>query len=429
MTRFLVVKALLWSCTAFVCAPLLWAEEAPPCPVLSKEQCPALLLSERNAAGKTCLLVAHFKGKCVTREMILSSPHGFEVTQLGAASFLVAEEVSSRHNRVYAINLSSGVMKVLAAKADVSAGAAMPLARDSRLDCLRSLPERQKAMLVYVDYDSSDIELCELNLATFEVKTRHRVPKLLILGKERTGLQRLLLARIRLSPDFTQLAYCAPPEPISPRADCDLKLLDLETMTVRTLRQGIRVQLPAISSLSHNVPPLEWLSSEEILYQDIAPGRPDEVFAVKRDHLLRIVNRASGKMRDCLRQELRLGLDGGELRANPIAGQIEYQREWVVDVAKKKLLRRDHPYAFERLRNGRTRVLQDNQVLYSGGWWCTEHAISPSGRHLAYLLRKERETGPALERVFVRLADAAETIQVAEASGFWTKPIAWIESP
>jgi hypothetical protein len=285
-------------------------------------------------------------------------------------------------------------------------------------------------MLIVDDRHAHVVELFELDLATFRVTPRRRIPESMLVSSLGDGLDRRMLMAVRLSPDFTRLAFAAvagsEPRRLHETA-YELKLLELATMKVAPVARDMHVVLPSISSLSRGNPAFEWISNDEIIYQDIAPGPPGEVLVLKRDHLLKIVTVATGGVRVLLRHELSLELGGGELKANAITGRIEYQRAWVLDVPGKQLLPRDDPFSVERRSGGETEIRRGKHVLYRGTKRCSLHCVSPSGLHLAYLLRELGNDRIHRDSIYVSLAGASEPVMVAEGRGYGTRPIAWIE--
>ncbi len=391
---------------------------------------PTLLMSERKGKDEKQLVAVHFDKEAIKRETILSSPNGFDVTQLDGSRILITDDGYSANQTAYVFNLHSHVLKLIAAKQSETKKSPIQLGRRSTLRCLRSVPERQTAVLLVDDHEAHSLRFYELNLATFQVTHRHTLSEKIFLGKTDDGLSRFALHKMRISPDFNRIAFPAVHGSKSSRLHqsfYDLKLLDLGTGKITTIVEDIYVHLPVISSFSHGFPPFEWLNDDEILFQNIVADKSDKTMVIKGAHQLKSVRVKNGNIRDCLKMTARLELNGGDLRRNPVTGHIEYQHKWIVNVKEGMLAPKNAPFSSRRSQN-QTAIRYNREVLYEGPSWCADICISRSRLHAAYRLRDHGKGGePDTERVIVKIAGRENPIKIAEAVGFSTKPFAWVE--
>lgn len=389
---------------------------------------PILLLSRRIDKEHKELVALHFGKDRTECNILLSSPHGFEATQLDKTSFLVATGAYGGEQKVYAVNPQTKKVTLLASTK--KAGTAIKIGSRAHMRSLRSEPGRKKAMLLLDDPEAKHVALHELDLTTFELTHRHTISKKLLLADKRDGLGRFAIQKVRLSPDFKGLAFVALMPEVKDRLHQTLyalKVLDLDTRQVSTAAENIFVLLPMISSYSRGFPPFEWIDNETLLFQDIPRDKSNETALIKGVQQLKRVNVTTRKVSDCLKHKGHLALDGGRLQLNPVTGQIEYQNKWIVDPGQGRLTPKHRPFGEQR-KNNKTAVMHNQTVLYQGPSHCLDLCVSLSQKHVAYRLRDHGKTGgPDHERVLVKVAGQDKPVKVAEAIGFYTKPFGWVE--
>jgi len=385
----------------------LFAQALAGCPKLESSQYPALLFIE-GTPEQSNLCVATFEGGQLTTKVIASARY-IEATQLDKGIFLVSIKESARSGTVHAIDLNNGTSRQLPESTNIS--------------CLRSEPGRKVATLM--DPNMARIRFVELDLETFATRS---ICELSRKGADEDCGQ-MMPACIRKSPDSSRIAYvcmCSDKAPLH-RSRHSLKMMELSTMMSLDLVGDIYVELPAISSFSHGLPPFEWLSDEEILYQDMEPT-PDsnESFSTKALHVFKTVNVRTKVVTELFREERTMALDGGRMVYDPASGSIVYNREWIVDLKGARLVPRNLPFTVMRdYKVRQTTVAWGADELYHGDENCLGTWISASGRNFAYALRPLRET--LVARLYAKVDGIKEPLLVAEGSYAPTSAVAWVE--
>ena len=386
-----------------------FADDRLSCPKVSAAQRPALVFVE-GPPDRENLYVARFLGYDLKKDRVLSSRY-LQVTQLDNAIFLACTQEEDKTGRVYVMDFRKGVVRLLA--------------ESTRFNCLRAEPRRKKAMLCSLDTRAGEIKLFELDLEGLKMTLRKKLSRLSLgadFGSIRTGM--------KLSPDFTRIAYTSNTQEPAVRQSSDyvLRVLDLSTMQAEDIDSGIHVRISWASSFSEGRPPLEWLNDKEIVYQHMLPYRPEENQSphFKAAYVVKRANIETKKITECLRKELDLTLDGGSLQMNPLNGRLIYHNRWILDLKKKDLTAKNLPFSIVKdSSNLQTKVLQGDSVVYKGLAPCVSTCVSPSGRHFAYSLRwKDRE--PAAE-IYTKIERRKDPVLVGKGSYWPTRPVGWIE--
>ena len=422
------------------------AEEEVNGPRISPDKRPALLLVEAPTADsplaekptedrpmkKSNLCVAHFEGGKLHKDVLASASY-FEVSQLDHAVFLVCLVKVPffgvvHKGEVYAIDFDPATPK------DINSAAVRPLGTHWPIHCLRSLPRRGKAMLAEVDLSKDEVRLLELDFLTLKTRLRHT------LTKTQLGYEfREVGPRLRLSPDLKRVAYVSrtTPKKYERFSEYILRVLDLSSGRTEDLDNNVSVQ---VSPKSHyvfcGVPPLQWISNQEVLYQDMVRSDEDAESALETVCVLKSVNVQTKRISERLRKRLPLTFDGGSLHANPLEEGIVYRDNWVVDLDRGALTARI-PSAFRGLRDA---SISEALILTYRGTGRVDTCISPSGRNFAYFLRTRltfRSWNSELwaGKLYAKVDGLGEPIQVAQGtyykyahhSDLFTRPIAWIE--
>ncbi len=385
------------------------AAERLRCPAVAEERRPALVFVE-GPVNQSNLYVARLDGAALRREKIISAKY-IEVTQLDNALFLVSAAEGSTDGRVYAADLGAGVLKFVA--------------DGTRTHCIRSEPGRGAALLMDANLGAGLIRLLELDFGSLNVTERHRLSSEL-LGDD----FKFIGPKVRISPDFARIAYVYKRGPfgVEGRSRYELRLLDLATMEVQTLDPNVEVEISMLSSFSCGRPPFEWLNKKEVLYCSAAPGGPAEVvgFDANRVSIFKVADVESGQSKELFRKSLRLTLDGGSLRIDPLTGKLIYNGELVLDLNRGLLTPKNLPFAVVRdYRSRTTDILCGQRVLYTGAAHCVGQLASASGSNFAYALR---ERSPSLHAsLYAKMANRDEPLKVAEGPYLPTRAIGWIE--
>lgn len=395
----LLVSILVWG---------VYAKGKLCCPRIRKDQRPALLFIQ-GPQDKRELCVACFDGKTAHTEKIVSAKY-LEVTQLDNSIFLVTAKRSPTEGRVYAIDLGRGIANLLP--------------ESTRIHCLRAEPRMKETMLVDANIGIGEVRLIELSLANLETTLRHTLKKELLVDRF-NGIG----PRMKLSPDFKHIVYASRKSDKVPErwSEYILRVLDLSTMKIEDLDNDVGVQISVLSSRGWGSPPFEWINNNEVIYQDMVPNKPNEISepALQALNIFESVNIKTKKVMELFRKELRLTLDGGSLQANPLTGQLIYNREYILDLEKKRLIPKTTPFAVvPGYRSKPTKILHGEVVLFSGGSRCVRSCLSPSGKNFAYSLRPK--TRSLAEELYAKVQGLSEPIKVAEGPS-WTTAIGWIE--
>jgi hypothetical protein len=391
-----------------IVASSVFAQDILNYPRIRSVQRPALLFFEGSVDERN-LCVAYFDGKTAHNEKIASAKY-LQVTQLDNAVFLVCETSSSTKGRVYAMDLGKGIVKLIA--------------KSTRIRCLRSEPQRKTAMLMDSNMSIGEVRLIELNLADLKVTLRHTLKKEL-LGDRFNGIG----PEMKLSPDFRHIVYASRKgDKVHENwSEYILRILDLATMKIENLDTNVGVQISALSSRGWGRLPFEWINNNKIIYQDMVPNEPNEISIPPSQaiNVFKIVDIETKKISVLLRRELPLTLDGGSLIANPLTEQLIYNREYILDLEKKRLIPRTTPFAVVPGFHAKpTKILHGQVVLFSGVSSCVSNCISPSGNNFAYSLRPKPRS--LAEELYAKIQGLPEPIKVAEGPS-WTRAIGWIE--
>ncbi|UCG50227.1 MAG: hypothetical protein JSU94_10630 [Phycisphaerales bacterium] len=385
------------------------AAERLRCPAVAEERRPALVFVE-GPVNQSNLYVAWLEGGALRREKIISARY-IEVTQLDNVLFLLSVADGNTDRRVYAADLGAGVLKFVA--------------DGTRTHCIRSEPGRRAALLMDANLGAGLIRLLELDFAGLNVTERHRLSSDL-LGDD----FKFFGPKVRISPDFTRIAYVHKRGPlkVERRSGYELRLLDLATMEVQTLDPNVAVEISMLSSFSCGRPPFEWINEKEVIYCSAAPAGPAEVvgFDANRVSIFKVADTESGQSKELFRKSLRLTLDGGSLRIDPLTGRLIYNGRLVLDLQRVLLTPKNLPFAVVCDYPSRTTdILCGQRVLYTGAAHCVGQLASASGRSFAYALR---ERGPSLHAtLYAKFASRDEPLKVAEGPYLPTRAIGWIE--
>jgi hypothetical protein len=386
---------------------------AMTCPQIGKDMRPALLFVEGTPEERH-LGIAYLKGEKLRGEVIMSAKY-LEVTQLDNAVFLISASATPQTGAIYVMDLESGRIK--------------RIGEGTSLRCLRAEPGRKAAMLVESDGMAGVDRLVELGLASLVTADRQVLSKT-VLGEEYDRIGH----PFKISPDFTHIAYVSKKSTgdFERTSDFELKSLDLRTFKAEVLDSAVLVQIPTISSFSYGIPPFEWISNNQVLYQHMiaqdnaGSGSIPNFIQVNGMCVFKIADIRTGEISECFRKELRMEFDGGSLTVDPLTGRLILNRNYVFDYVQKQLTDINLPFAVHAdFAARKTEITSAASVLYSGAGMCMEARLSRSGSFFAYLLRPDVATLEAeIHAVFNR---DGKPIKVAAGTASPTRPIGWIE--
>ena len=275
-------------------------------------------------------------------------------------------------------------------------------------------------MLATVNLSVPEVRLTELNLDTFAAKLRCTLPQAIV---------REIDSDLRVSPDFEHLAYA---HRLFPRnvthshvATYALRVVDLATMHVTEVDPDVRVELSRFSSFSFGRPPFAWIDNRTILYQTILPR--EDAMQVRAVHLLKTADTVAKKTAERLRDELLLPLSGGTLRWEPVTRRLLYRHEWRVSLKEARLVPKDQPFSAIWLADERrTRVLLADAIVHEGLGAPVSTCLSPSRRHFAFVLRRDK---PAVRLTLLALLHGARAcVNVVEGEHTTLAPVGWVEA-
>ncbi|MDH4240963.1 MAG: hypothetical protein OEW48_15500 [Phycisphaerae bacterium] len=387
-----------------IVASSVFAQDKLHCPMIRNSQRPALLFFQ-GPADKRELCVAYFDGKTAHNEKILFAKH-LLVTQLDNAIFLVAAQRSSAKGSVYVMDLGKGIVKMIA--------------KSTRISCLRAEPQRKTAMLMDSNMGEGVIHLLELDLIDLTVTRRQTLKT-----ESLPGLTGTLDKSLRLSSNFKHIVYAFRAGHKVPELSSvfTLRSLDLSTMKVEDLVSNVGVEISQFSSIGLGVPPFEWINDDEIVFNDMPSDERDDI--TNALSIFKRVNIRTKGISECLRKRLPLTLDGVFLRKNPLTEQLIYDKEYILDLEKKRLIPKITPFAVVPGFHAKpTKILHGQIVLFSGVSSCVSNCISPSGNNFAYSLRPKPRSLD--EELYAKIQGLPEPIKVADGPS-WTRAIGWIE--
>jgi hypothetical protein len=385
------------------------------CPRITRDRRPALLFIEGAPEGNR-LWVAHNEAGELRREPVISAKY-LEVAQLDNTVFLIGTPESPPLGRTYAMDLESGTMRLLS--------------DTTTLRCLRSEPARGMAMLIFSDGLRGEVQLIELGLGSMATAVRQ------VLSRARLGdeYDRMMVGSIKISPDFTHIAYMNKKgqNTVERQSTFELTLLNLDTLDARVLDCNVRVEIPDISSFAYGVPPLEWISSGQVLYQHMIDesgegAQANGTLDLRLDGrcVFKIVDIRTADISERFRTKVRMELNGGSLAVDPLTGRLLLNHKYMLDHVQKSLVDRILPFVatMDRARR-RTEIRSPVRVLYDGNSLCTNTCLSASGRHFAYSLGHDPESLAA--EIYAVFDVDAEPVRVAAGIHSPTIPIGWIE--
>ena len=383
------------------------------CPRISKDLRPALLFVD-GTQDESHLWVAYEYAGELRRESIISAKY-LEVTQLDNAAILITASETPQIGSIYAMDLESGTIK--------------RISEIPNMRCLRAEPSRKKAMLIDSSGITGEDRFVELGLVSFATADRQILSKNL-LGDEYDRMGH----PFKISPDFTHIAYVSKNNAtgVERRSDFELKILDLRTFKTEILDNSVRVEIPSISSFSNGIPPFEWISNSQVLYQHMVSQ--DETGKEGGRNFLRLDGLCAFKIADIrtgdisvgFTKELRMELNGGSLETDPLTGQLILNRKYILNYIKNQLTDRIFPFDVSADRTGKkTEIRSSATVLYSGDAMCLGTCLSPSGSYFAYVLRPAGSSLAA--ELYAVFNGDLKPLKVAVGTSSPTHAIGWIE--
>ena len=307
---------------------------------------------------------------------------------------------------------------------DFKAGSKVLLCDSLSLDklvhyyCLRSIPEKNEAVLLRYGQGTDKSTLVHVDLKTLETKTLYELPEKNKMPEFNDN------PRVKISPDFKKLAALKNPNqqnqrpPQSRESDYSLRVLDLDTMKIRVIEDNLKVQINPRSSLDYGWPSFEWISSNEILYQNMVP-----IDLSKSQYILKCANIKDNAITEWLTKQLRLTLDGGSLSYNWLTGELYFQ-DFLVDIKNKTLLPKNDSYSIKQ-DGQRTEISFNNEIICNlSDYGYVDTCVSSSKKNFACLIRFNK-TG--VNAIYMKTNDIKKSVVVSQKS-FYTEVIGWIEN-
>jgi hypothetical protein len=378
------------------------------CPRLGKDKRPALLFYEGGPDGLHLYVAYQQDGKLV-RESIVSARY-LELTQLDNAIFLTNTRLSSF---IYAMDFNTGEVK--------------PIGEDGMIWCLRAEPARKTAMLIDSRRGSGRDRLIELGLTSLTT-TKEQVLSNKELGDEYDRI----VHPYKISPDFQQIAYVSKKggKAVERVSNCELKSLDLRIYKTKVLDDNVRVEISGASSLGNGIPPFEWISNSQVLYQHIIAQESSKESEWSLRPLnglcvFKIVDIKTGNISECFRKEIRLELEGGTLKADPLTNRLIFNRNFILDYIQNQIVDKNLPFSVSSYFSRKTEIKSASEVLYSGNLICSTTCLSKSGVNFSYLLASG---GLSVQsEIYAVFNGSRKPVKVAEGINQMSHPIGWIE--
>lgn len=417
---------------ALSCSALTWmlscsalAETAPRFQPIPKERWPALLYVQEDIdcdpPDRSSLMIATFDRDEPALQKVMTSQY-VKGVQLGDATFLLEadnypKDRSQWTQHHFLVNFETGAHVLLGRSRS----------RDKLVHhwCLRSVPDRNKAVILRYGQGTTENTLIDVDLTTLKTTTRHTFPR----NDATAGFHG---PHMEISPDFRLLAAMVGrdtggPRTVSLRSRFSLRVLDLETMKAVTLDDKVEVEIGPTSSHGGGRPPYEWVDDRRILYLHMIPADAEESeWRTEADCVLKCVNVRSKTTREWARKRLRLTLGGGYMGRDWLTGELRYG-DFTVDTRKRALVPYRPCYSVKR-GSGRTEIRFRGQILYQqegrryapSAWGC----VSRSQEHFAHFVRFDN--GAGTPTVYAKTRDMEQPVRVAEVP-FYTTLVAWIE--
>jgi hypothetical protein len=378
------------------------------CPKLGKDKRPALLFFERNSNGGN-IYAAYLQDGALARESIASGRY-HKVTQLDNAIFLL--NTGQLNGSIYAMDFDSGTLKFVS--------------DNGMIWCLRAEPARKKAMLIDSRRGSGRARLIEFDLTSLTTASEQ------ILSAASLGEEYGRMVHRKISPDFQQIAYVSRKgtKPVERISNYELKSLDLRTYATKVLDDNVRVEISIFSSYEYGIPPFEWISNNQVLYQDMIAQESTKEnesgsASLNGQCVFKIVDIKTGNISERFRKEIRLELNGGRFETDPLTNRLTFNDSYILDYVQNKIVDKNLPFTVSSFPSRKTEIRSAAELLYSGTYSCVETSLSKSGINFAYLLAVgDMKVSSEIYAVF---NGSAKPLKVSGGTGSMSQIIGWIE--
>lgn len=410
VTHATCLLSVLFSAAVFV-------KGEPLIEAISTEQLPALVFMQENNDAKSTerrsLMLATFDGGKAVVQRIMTSEH-VEAVQLSDRVFLLkAAPFPPYQQACFLVNFRTGQ------RVRLSIGE--PRDKLIHLRCLRSVPDKNQAMILQYGPETETESLLQVDLNTLQAVARYLLPR----SDATQGIQG---PRMKISPDFTSLAAMVAQQenkvqPPARQLAFSLRVFNLETMKTTELDAQIVVEISPVSSLPGGTPPFEWIGDQDILYQHMIPWEADDNnLRLHGQYVLKCVNIKSKKVTEWIRKQMPLTLDGGNLNHDWLTGELQYN-DFIVDTRMRGLRPYCPCFSVKWDRSG-TEISFHDDILYrqSGRRQPAQACASRNQEHIAYSLRLDDKGNSML---YAKIKGMKEVVEVSKA-GFCT-PLMWIE--
>ncbi len=283
--------------------------------------------------------------------------------------------------------------------------------------CLRSVPEKNEAVLLRYGQGTDKSTLIQVDLKTLETKTKFTFP-------EKEKLPEFNGPHVKISPDFKHLAAMIGPylgnqiSSQSRQPGNSLKVLDLDTMKITIIDDKVQVQLSPHSSIGYVRPPFDWISNDEILYQNMIPIKLGE-----SQYVLKCANIKNNTTTEWLTKQLPLTIGGGNLSCDWFTGEVYFQG-FLVDLKNKILLPKIDSCSIKQ-DSYRTEINFNGKLIFNyDDYLYVDSCISHSKNNFAFFVRFNGNEQNAL---YIKNKDINEPAIILQDSSN-TDIIAWIEN-
>ena len=402
-------------CTLFIS----WcrADHVEPWNPLADANVPALMFvnesSEPNAYGRTSLYTTSFPGDTIQTQKILTS------------QYLQVDQISNSAVFIRTHTVLDDLWHIAFYLADVRQGKQVLLSESQEPNdpihfyCLRAVPEDNRALLFRYGPGVESNQILDVNLTTLAVDEHYNFPK-----DGEYDLFSWSPTYLQVSPDGRHLTTMA--------LDLErfvwgeeytyyrLKHLDLETLTLTDLDPNVSVMVGRWSSHAYGIPPHDWISPTEILYQHMPVPDPIDPYAEEGTYVLKSVNIETGDISTWTTHQMPMTMDGGSLNLDPFTGIIHYH-DFIVDPNSKTVQDPQLPYEVIRDYKQKTSTICFNdEVLYTGEiyYGTVNVLLSPSERYFAY---------QAQGGLYVYYPEKNESVKAEDFNNVSFSLIGWIE--
>jgi hypothetical protein len=392
-------------------------------PQISASQFPALVFTQEDASldisQRTSLMIATVnEGKAKIQKVMTAQYIG--ATQLSDTVFILQadqrpQDRSQWQQTQYIIDFKTG-SKVLLCNSQ---------SWDKLVHyiCLRSFPEKNEAVLLRYGQGTDRSTLIQVNLKSLEIKLLSTFPEKDKMPEFNTN------PYIKISPDFKKLAAMIGPYEVNQtqveyvrQSNFSLRVLDINTMKTTIIDDKVNVAISALASTG-DTPPFEWISPEEILYQNIIT-----VDWKESQYVLKCANTTNITTTEWLTKTCPLTTRSGKISCDWFTKQVCYN-DFIVDINNRALLPIISNYVIKR-DSQTTEISFNNELLLKyNGYADVATSISSSKKNFAYFVRWGIQDGKNVA-LYVKTFQEKQPVLICELPSYTLLPefMTWIEN-